>query len=223
MSNTIFIDFGPLLIYFIIWYILAIPSVGLTLPLGLFVSGILIGCAFGRIFGLFVQTYIIPELHIGSYSLIGAVSILAGYARHTFSLSVIMLECTQQINMFIPVVFSVLIAFYLGDVYNKSIYIIGVRTKNIPFLGEFVPHKVNKVTANTMMKCPVRILPPIATVRDISRVLQVPIVHGFPIVENEDYVEGLISREAIMILLDNKCWITRDENSDYNNKKDSKI
>lgn len=66
--------------------------------------------------------------------------------------------------MFVPVVFAVLISFWVGEIYNKSVYIIGVRTKNIPFLGEHIPHKVERVTAHTMMKCPVRTLPPIATV-----------------------------------------------------------
>lgn len=66
--------------------------------------------------------------------------------------------------MFIPVVFAILISFSVGELFNKSVYIIGLRIKNIPFLGEHVPHKVHKVTANTMMKCPVRSLPPIATV-----------------------------------------------------------
>jgi H+/Cl- antiporter ClcA len=89
---------------------------------------------------------------------------LAGYARHTFSLSVILLECSEQINMFIPMVLCILISFWTGDIFNKSIYVIGVRTKNIPFLGEHIPHKVQKVTADTMMKSPVRTLPPIATV-----------------------------------------------------------
>ncbi len=74
---------------------MAIPSVGLTLPLGLFVSGILIGCSFGRLWGTFMQGYIAPDTELGSYALIGATSILAGYARHTFSLSVILLECSE--------------------------------------------------------------------------------------------------------------------------------
>ena len=69
--------------------------------------------------------------------------------------------------MFIPVTWSILIAFYVAGIYNKSIYIIGIRTKNIPFLGEEIPHKVRKVTAKQMMTCPAKTLPPIATVREI--------------------------------------------------------
>ncbi len=115
--------------------------------------------------------------------------------------------------MFVPVVVSILIAFYVGDLYNKSIYVISVRLKNIPFLAEHIPHKVHKVTANTMMKCPVRTLSPIATVEDINKVLGIPIVHGFPVVEEGDQVIGLVTRESLMVLLGNKCWIERDENS----------
>ena len=46
----------------------------------------------------------------------------------------------------------------------------------------------------------------------------IPLVHGFPILEEDGKVIGLISREALMILLDNKVWIERDENSKFNSK-----
>jgi CBS-domain-containing membrane protein len=44
----------------------------------------------------------------------------------------------------------------------------------------------------------------------------VPIVHGFPIVDEDGKITGLISRESLMILVDNKVWIERDLNSKFN-------
>ena len=171
---------------------------------------------------MFMQTYFNPDVHLGSYALIGACAILSGYARHTFSLSVIMMECTEQINMFIPVTWAILIAFYVAGIYNKSIYVIGVRTKNIPFLVEEVPHSVHKVTAKLMMTCPPRSLTPVTTLADIARVLSdKPMIHGFPIVEDQDYVVGLISRESLMILVSFKVWVERDENSNFKNESEA--
>ena len=92
--------------YFVFWYLLAILTYGSNVPAGLFVSGILIGCAFGRLFGLFVTNYIVDSIHAPTYAVIGAVSILAGYARHTFSLAVIMMESTENINLFVPMIFA---------------------------------------------------------------------------------------------------------------------
>ncbi len=139
-------------------------TLGISVPMGLFVSGILMGCSFGRIWALFLQQYVLPGLHPGSYALVGAAAILSGYARHNFSLCVILLECSNQINMFVPLCFVIIIAALSAGMYNRSIYIIGVRLKNIPFLTELIPHRSERVTAEMMMKCPVRTLPPKPTV-----------------------------------------------------------
>ena len=72
----------------------------------MFVSGILIGCAFGRLFGLFVTNFVADSTHAPTYAIIGAVAILAGYARHTFSLAVILMESTENINLFIPMMWT---------------------------------------------------------------------------------------------------------------------
>lgn len=144
-------SYNPLLIYFCVWYVLAIFTLGTNVPAGLFVSGILIGCSFGRLFGLFLQDYIVTTISPSTYALIGACALLSGYARHSMSLAVIMMECSEQINLFLPVIFTLFVAFAIGNLYNKSIYIIGVRTKNIPFLGEEVPHKNHEITADIVM------------------------------------------------------------------------
>lgn len=150
--------------------------------MGLFVSGILMGCSFGRIWALFLQQYVLPGLHPGSYALVGATAILAGYARHTFSLCVIMLECSNQIEMFVPLTLVIIVSCLTASVYNRSIYLIGVRLKNIPFLTEEIPHRSHRVTADMMMKCPVRTLKPISTVEQIKQAMQLPYIHGLPIV-----------------------------------------
>lgn len=186
------------------------------MPAGLFVSGILIGCCFGRLFGLFLQQYIIHSIIPSSYAVIGASAILAGYARHTFSLAVILLECTEQINLFLPVVFTILVSVIVGECYNRSIYIIGVRIKNIPFLIEEIPHRNHNVTAEFMMKCPVRTLTPVVTVEDVKNAMGIPFVHTFPIVDSDDKLLGVISRESLMVLVGNKIWLERDLNSKIN-------
>ena len=95
LTNDFYLNYQTLLIYFICWYCFGIVTLGISVPMGLFVSGILMGCSFGRLWALFLQEYVLPGLHPGSYALVGATAILSGYARHTFSLTVIMLECSN--------------------------------------------------------------------------------------------------------------------------------
>ena len=54
---------------------------------------------------------------------------LGGYTRLTYSLCVIMLETTQSINFFIPIMLSVVVAVLVGDMFNRSLYERALRAK----------------------------------------------------------------------------------------------
>jgi chloride channel 7 len=94
----------------------------------------LIGCSLGRMLGLFIDSYIIAEIHTSTYAIIGSAAVLAGYSRLSFSLAVIMLETTENVNLFLPVIFALFISFGVGRIFNRSIYIGAIRAKNLPFL-----------------------------------------------------------------------------------------
>ena len=69
----------------------------------------------------------------------GATAMLAGYTRQTYSLSVIMLETTQQINFFMPLLLCVLVSVGVGSIFNRSLYDRALRMKQIPLLRNHVP------------------------------------------------------------------------------------
>src|ERR1700761_7375609 len=139
MNQKAVFNYESLIIYFIIWYLFTVLSYGTCVPAGIFLPGILIGCALGRMVGLFIDTYIIQEIHPSTYAIIGAAAILAGYTRLSFSLAVIMLETTENVNLFLPVIFALFVSFGVGRIFNRSLYVGTVRFKNIPFLREEVP------------------------------------------------------------------------------------
>lgn len=147
------IDFGvwSLVIYFAIWYPMTILTYGTNVPAGLFVSGILIGCSYGRLTGRFMKESFEIETAPATYAIIGAASLLAGYTRHTFSLALIIMESTESIQLFIPVVYSMLIAYSIGGLFTRSIYTNAVRSKNIPVLIEHIPEGQDYVQAKTLM------------------------------------------------------------------------
>jgi H+/Cl- antiporter ClcA len=49
--------------------------------------------------------------------------VLAGYSRLSFSLAVIMLETTENVNLFLPVIFALFVSFSVGRIFNRSIYV----------------------------------------------------------------------------------------------------
>lgn len=92
--------------------------------------------------GLFIENYIVEEIHPSTYAIIGAAALLAGYSRLSFSLAVIMLETTENVNLFLPVIFALFVSFGIGRIFNRSLYVGAIRSKNMPFLVDHVP-KIN--------------------------------------------------------------------------------
>ena len=132
-------DYNPLLIHFLIWFLMTTITYGTAVPAGLFLPGILIGCSLGRMVTLFLSTYLNHEASPATYGTIGAAAVLAGYTRLSFSLAVIMLETTENINLFLPITFTLIISFAVGQLYSSSFYTMVIDQKSLPLLIETVP------------------------------------------------------------------------------------
>ena len=98
------------------------------------------------------------EIAYSSYAIVGAASMLAGYARHTFSLALIIMESTESIQLFIPVTFAILVSYSVGGLFTRSIYINAVRSKNIPLLIEEIPEGQEHIIASEIMANDVKTL-----------------------------------------------------------------
>jgi chloride channel 7 len=64
---------------------------------------------------------------------------LAGYTRLTYSLAVIMLETTQSINMFLPLLISIMVSHGTAKCFNRSLYEYAIRAKQMPLLRNHLP------------------------------------------------------------------------------------
>ena len=155
--------------YFIftsIWYVLMITTAGVFVPAGLFLPGMLVGAGLGIMLrqGL---AYIEPNqepLLGSSYQIMGAAAMMAGYTRQTYSLAVIMLETSQTVNFFIPVLLTIMVSVGVGSIFNRSLYERSLRSKNIPMLRNHIPKTNRNVTAFQIMSSPVVTVEPINTV-----------------------------------------------------------
>lgn len=75
-----------------------------------------------------------------SYQIMGCGAMLAGFTRKTYSLAVIMLETTQQINFFIPMLLTILTANSVSGIFSStSLYERALRAKNIPLIRGKIP------------------------------------------------------------------------------------
>jgi chloride channel 7 len=151
---------------------MTILSYGTFVPSGLFLPGILIGCSLGRMMTLFLSTYLNHEASPATYGTIGAAAVLCGYTRLSFSLAIIMLETTENINLFLPIIFALFISFAVGRMFTNSYYAIQCESKSLPLLNETVPKQNENLVAEQIMSKDVVTLNEKASVRQILDVLK---------------------------------------------------
>jgi chloride channel 7 len=129
-------------IFILIWYTFTCITSGTVVPAGIFLPCILIGCALGSLYAplhnkMFHSSESSKSTEINSsfFSIIGATAVLCGATRMTFALAVIMLETTASVDLFMPIIFTLFIAYGSGRLLiSKSVYLGAMRSKNIPVL-----------------------------------------------------------------------------------------
>jgi H+/Cl- antiporter ClcA len=80
----------------------------------------IIGCAIGSLINTARKAIFSNNNPVmgQSYEIMGCAAMLAGFTRQTYSLAVIMLETTQQINFFIPIMLTILTSVSVGKIFN---------------------------------------------------------------------------------------------------------
>ena len=81
------------------------------------------GVCFGRLFGEFLKHYVFLGANIvaGPYALMGAVAMLRSL-RMTISLTVILMETTQNVQFLLPIMLVLTVSKWVGDFFNISLY-----------------------------------------------------------------------------------------------------
>jgi len=144
-----------LILFLFVWYIFTITTYGIHVPAGLFLPGILVGCAVGVLYLEFLrETFGMSLVRLGgqSYIIIGAAAMLSGYCRLTYSLAVIMLETTQSINIFLPILISIMVSHAVARLFTRSLYDYALRAKQLPVLKCTVPIKNRQIRVNAILR-----------------------------------------------------------------------
>ena len=126
-----------LFFFVLVWYVFMCLNYGTNVPAGLFLPGVIIGCATGNwIYWLFenwgmMDSYGSHEKEgiLRSYIILGCAAYMAGYTRMTYSLAVIIMETTQSIESFIPIILAISISNEVGGLFTRSLYVRACRGK----------------------------------------------------------------------------------------------
>lgn len=228
-------------LFFIFFFLLACWTYGVAVPSGLFVPSLLCGAAYGR----FVSTLLINVIgydhgiYSGTFSLIGAAAFLGGVVRMTISLTVILIESTNEISYGLPLMIVLMVAKWSGDLFNEGLYDIHIHLKGVPLLEWDTPRGMEKLKAKDIMNSNIVFIFSRTRVSIIQRILKTTAHNAFPVVriierghldasgiESQEHemdptklrstgrilkFEGMILRSQLVVLLKNNVFFPDDE------------
>ncbi|KRY33115.1 Chloride channel protein 1 [Trichinella spiralis] len=215
-SNENFSVYYALL--FFILYTFIMSGICITLPVacGMFTPVLLIGAAFGRLFGELLVIYFpnVSSLKIvpGSYALntvyLGAAA-FSGAATQTVSTAVIVFELTGQIVYMVPVLLGVALSIVIATYMYPSIYDVGIYLKRLPFLPNLLPTSsaVHKVCVRDFMLSDLKYLTLQSTYKEIKELLDSEKkIRTFPLVDNREsfVLIGTVERRDLDLMIEQR-------------------
>ena len=131
-----------------------------------------------------------------------------------------MLETTQSINLFIPIIFSLVVARSVSKLLSKrSLYEVALVYKSIPFLGDKYPSAFSFYRAEEIMSKPVHFLRVVSSMEDLNAAYQSNF-SAFPVINGAKNLVGIIPKRFIKVLVEKREFIMRSaQNYDIRNMK----
>ncbi|XP_066499009.1 H(+)/Cl(-) exchange transporter 7 [Hoplias malabaricus] len=202
------------------YFFLACWTYGLTVSAGVFIPSLLIGAAWGRLFGIMLPKMTSGQTQWadpGKYALMGAAAQLGGIVRMTLSLTVILVEATGNVTYGLPIMLVLMTAKIVGDYFIEGLYDVHIKLQSVPFLHWDAPATSHSLTAREVMSSPVTCFNQVEKVGVIVDVLSNTSTNhnGFPvIIQSADSEEpgklcGLVLRSQLIVLLKHKVFVER--------------
>ncbi|KAM9308584.1 chloride channel protein C-like [Gastrophryne carolinensis] len=218
-----------LLIGLIFYFTFSCWTAGTAASTGLVIPMLYTGALCGRIVGV-IQVYIFGVqsneyaawIDPGLFAALGSAAYFAGVSRLTISLTVIMVELTNDVQSILLIMVAVLVGKTVGDYFNHSLFISLLHLKRIPHLEAepSVIHGKQTVnlelfTAKDVMR-PCTVIHQWESVYQLAKLLNTTSHNGFPVVYSpapgsDEVFLGTITRmELYMLLCNNSIFQTED-------------
>lgn len=189
-----------LLLYFLLYTCFACISSGMSIASGLVVPSLVIGAAFGRLYGLTLWHLLaikIPSvehgyraedawLDPGLFALIGSAAFLAGTSRLGMSVCVIVVELSSELRYLLPIMVGIVASKAVANWLSEPLYHHLLHLDCVPFLSPQIPSAdFEQLTAADVMVSNVVCLRRVEKTVNIWRALETT-HHAFPVMEEEE-------------------------------------
>lgn len=193
-----------------VYFLLSVICSGISVAGGLFIPMMLVGASMGRFVGhivLLMFPHTSPPIDPSIYALVGSAAVMTGFCRMTISLVVILVELTEGTQYLLPIILVVMLAKWVGDYLSHSIYERLIHLKGLPFLENNPPKACAILGVSEIMQQNVVSFHEVEKVEDIVKVLVDTTHYGFPVIAEDGAFRGIILRNQLLVLLEQKQFI----------------
>ncbi|MBN2134099.1 MAG: chloride channel protein [Acidobacteria bacterium] len=198
----------------LILIIAKILAVSLTLGSGgsggVFAPSLFIGCMLGGAFG-FVVNYFFPTIatSYGAYAMVGMAAVFASISRATLTSIIILFEMTRDYHIILPLMFACVIADALSHLLQPdTIYTLKLKRKGINIQHDMESDYMGGITAKDIMACKVDSVNFNTTALEVSNLINSTSHHGFPILDDEGKLAGIVTEFDIINARKNR-WMKK--------------
>ncbi|GFH09782.1 uncharacterized protein HaLaN_04991 [Haematococcus lacustris] len=235
---------GGMALFTCVYLVLMSIGAGLAIPAGLFMPSIVVGGAWGGLWGVLVRQWLPNTWNVqpGLYALLAATGVLGGVFRSAISLVVLMVEGTQGIQFLPGVILAVVVANWVAHhIHHDGVYESELeRIGNVYMLRDEPPHRLHTLTTEAIMATGVVGVRSIENVGKLLEILRNTTHNGFPVYVRDDdpesgeamlaehlepsgtRLEGLVLRSQLLVLLQRRHFcdehgrpVGRDLNPQY--------
>lgn len=203
------LDIPSLAVTYVIVFVTTLLTFGAAMPVGLFIPNILAGGCLGRIVGQMLESggY---DVHPGTYALMGSAGGLAGFSRVTISLAVIFLEITNNMYLLLPLMLVIMISKQTADRFGPSVYDLVLEANpDVHLLEDSLneDHMVvlEQLSVHDCCTAEVVVVRPFESPVEIIRLLKQNTFAGFPVVDHEGRLVGLVTRIRLIAVLSTRA------------------
>jgi len=148
------------------------------------------------------------------YITIGCGAFMAGYTRMTYSLGVIIMETSQDLSIFVPIIFAIIISNQVGFKFTRSLYQRATRSKQMPIISDKIPSPCKNLKAGDIMEPDVITLFQVDSMQNVRDSILNNNHHSFPVVNAENMLVGSIPRNFVIKILEFEAFYGEKEISE---------
>lgn len=203
------VPLSELAILLVIYFLLATTMLGIALPHGSFIPGMILGSLGGRLAGEILYRFnVIAYDERGVYALVGSASVLGGMTRMSITLSAVLVEVTGDVGAMSIIMLALAVSSAVASMLSEeNLDEILIHITGLPYLHEEPPKILEDLLAQDVMSPRVETLQQFCSVRAIIATLDKNTHNGFPVEHGDNRaLSGLIYRRQLMVLLHERAW-----------------